>query len=116
MAHRLQRPLECLIDVTQSAFFRGRDISDNICYHLGLATRLKELGLPGWLLHSDLTKAYDTVNMGWLLMTMSAMGFISAGITRWCDILMNGSSTGVRASIIHMSYMCYQHTYSVSAL
>ena len=96
MAHRLQRPLEYLIDVTQSAFLRGRDISDNIRYHLGLAARLKELGLPGWLLHSDLTKAYDSVNRGWLLKTMSAMGFNSAGITRWCDILMNGSSTRVR--------------------
>jgi len=96
MAHRLQRPLEYLINVTQSAFLRGRDISDNIRPHLGLAARLKELGLPGWLLHSDRTKACDTVNRGWLLKTTLAVGFNSTGITRWCNILMNGSSTQVR--------------------
>ena len=53
MAHRLQRLMKYLIDVTQSAFLRGRDISDNIRHHLGLAAGLKELGLPGWLLAGD---------------------------------------------------------------
>ena len=98
MANRLQRPLDYVIDVTQSAFLRGRDISDNIRYHLGLVARLKELGLPGWLLHSDLTKAYDTADRGWLLKTMTSMGFECSGIVRWCQILMNGSTARVRVN------------------
>ena len=57
MANRLQLPLEYLIDIVQSVFLPGRDICDNLRYNMGLVARLTELGLPGWLLHSDLTKA-----------------------------------------------------------
>ena len=98
VANRLQRPLDYVVDIVQSAFLRGRDISDNIRYHVGLATRLQELGLPGWLLHSDLTKAYDTADRGWLSRCMTAMGFKAAGIVRWCRILMAGSSAMVRVN------------------
>jgi exonuclease III len=98
MSNRLQRPLDYLIDITQSAFIAGRDISDNVRYHLGLASRLQELGLPGWLLHSDLTKAYDSVDRGWLLLIMQAMGLKADGIVRWSRILLNGSSAMVRVN------------------
>ena len=96
IANRLQRPLDYVIDITQSAFLRGRDISDNVRYQLGLASRLRELGLPGWLLHTDLTKAYDTVDRGWLARSMAAMGLREDGVVRWCRILMAGSSAVVR--------------------
>ena len=98
MANRLQRPLDYVIDITQSAFLRGRDISDNVRYHLGLSARLRELGLPGWLLHSDLTMAYDTVDRGWLTRAMTALGFKDTGIVRWCRILMAGSCSQVRVN------------------
>lgn len=98
MSNRLQRPLDYLIDITQSAFITGRDISDNVRYHLGLAARLEELGLPAWLLHSDLTKAYDSVGRAWLFGGMQAMGFREAGIVRWCQILLKGSSSSVRVN------------------
>lgn len=96
LSNRLQRPLDYVIDVTQSAFLRGRDISDNVRYHLGLASRLAELGLPGWLLHSDLTKAYDTADRGWLLKAMQAVGLRQAGIVRWCSLLLSGTQAQVR--------------------
>jgi hypothetical protein len=96
MSNRLQRPLEFLIDITQSAFLVGRDISDNVRYHLALSARLEELGLPGWLLISDLAKAYDSVNRGYLRGCMTAMGFRPEGIVRWVDILLNGSTSCVR--------------------
>jgi hypothetical protein len=98
MSNRLQRPLDYVIDIVQSAFLRGRDITDNIRYHLGLAARLQELGMPGWLLHSDLTKAYDTADRGWLARSMVAMGLRDYGIVRWCRILMGGSSSVVRVN------------------
>ena len=96
LSNRLQRPLDYLIDITQSAFLRGRDISDNVRYHMGLTARLQELGIPGWLLMSDLTKAYDTVDRGWLLSCMHAMGFRQLGIVRWCRILLAGTRAQVR--------------------
>jgi hypothetical protein len=96
LSNRLQRSLDYVIDITQSAFLRGRDITDNVRYHLGLTARLQELGLPGWLLHSDLTKAYDTADRGWLLRTMAAMGFKPAGVVRWCALLMAGTHSRVR--------------------
>lgn len=96
IANRLQRPLEYVINITQSAFLRGRDICDNIRYHFGLASRLRQLGLPGWLLHSDLTKAYDSVDRGWLLKTMSTLGFQDAGVVRWCGLFLRGTASCVR--------------------
>ena len=98
MANRLQMPLEYLIDITQSAFLRGRDICDNIRYNLGLAARLVELNIPGWLLNSDLTKAYDSVNRGWLTKVMLTMGLKDTGIVRWTRIMLNGSQAKVRVN------------------
>lgn len=96
LSNRLQRPLDYVIGITQSAFLRGRDISDNVRYHLGLLSRLDELGLPGWLLHSDLTKAYDSVDRPWLLRAMQALGFREAGIVRWFSLLFAGTRAQVR--------------------
>ena len=96
LSNRLQRPLDFVIGITQSAFLRGRDISDNVRYHLGLLSRLEELGLPGWLLHSDLTKAYDSVDRRWLLRAMHALGFRQAGVMRWCSLLLSGTRAQVR--------------------
>jgi Reverse transcriptase (RNA-dependent DNA polymerase)/Ring finger domain len=96
MANRLQLPLDYLIDITQSAFLRGRDICDNTRYNLGLGARLVELGIPGWLLQTDLTKAYDSVNRGWLTKVMLTMGLKDTGIVRWTRILLNGTQAKVR--------------------
>ena len=96
MSNRLQRPLEFLIDITQSSFLVGRDISDNVRYHLSLSARLQELGLPGWLLLSDLAKAYDSVNRGYLRRVMTAMGFRRDGVVRWVGMLLGGTSSRVR--------------------
>jgi hypothetical protein len=93
---RLQRPLNYLIDIMQSAFIHGRDISDNVRYHLGLKARFEELGLPAWLLHSDLNKAYDTVNRPCLLRAMCRMGLRDPGIVSWIRLLMDGTRATVR--------------------
>jgi hypothetical protein len=45
-----------------------------------LAARLEELGLPGWLVLSDLEKAYDSVDRPWLLMAMQRMGLRQVGV------------------------------------
>ena len=96
LSGRLQLPLDYLIDIGQSAFLRSRDITDNVRYHLGLTARLAELGLPAWLLLVDMSKAYDSVARCWLRSSMVAMGFREAGATRWCRILLDGSTCRVR--------------------
>jgi exonuclease III len=96
LSARLQLPLDYLIDIGQSAFLRSRDITDNVRYHLGLAARLQELGVPGWLLLVDMSKAYDSVARCWLRSSMVAMGFREAGAARWCRLLLDGSTCRVR--------------------
>jgi hypothetical protein len=98
MSNRLQRPLEYLIDVTQSAFLVGRDICDNVRYHLCLVSRLQELGLPAWLLNSDIDKAYDSVDRSWLQRCMTTMGFKEQGLIRWTQILLAGSTDVIRVN------------------
>ena len=96
IANRLNRPLDYVIDITQSAFLSGRDISDNVRYNLGMAARFRELGIPAWLLDSDLTKAYDSVYRSWLSTVAARLGFEATGVVRWFQILMAGSESAVR--------------------
>ena len=96
ISNRLKRPLDNLIDIMQSAFLRERNISDNVRYHMGMAARLRELGLPGNLASSDLAKAYDTNHCKLLFRTMDEMGFRVNGVIRWCRILKAGSTACVR--------------------
>jgi len=96
ISNRLKRPLDYLIDVMQAAFLRNRDISNEIRYEMGLSTRLRELGLPGFLVSADQVKAYDRVHRQWLFRTMENMGFKVAGVIRWCRILKVGSAACVR--------------------
>lgn len=96
ISSRLKRPLDYLIDVMQAAFLRNRDISNEIRYEMGLSTRLRELGLPGFLVSADQVKAYDRVHRQWLFRTMEHMGFKVAGVIRWCRILKSGSTACVR--------------------
>ena len=96
VSNRLNRPLDYVIDITQSAFLTGRDISDNVRYNLGLTARLRELGLPAWMLDSDLHKAYDSVSRTWVTATATRLGFNAGGVVRWLTILMAGSECAVR--------------------
>jgi hypothetical protein len=61
-----------------------------------LSTRLAELGLPGWLLLSDLAKAYDSVDRGYLELVMTNMGIRQHGVIRWVHILLGGTTSRVR--------------------
>ena len=96
LSGRLQLPLDYLIDLAQSAFLRGRDISDNVRFHLHLAARIEELGVPAWLLLVDMKKADDSVARPWLRASMVRMGFREEGAARWCRILLDGSACRVR--------------------
>ncbi|KAJ9529856.1 hypothetical protein QJQ45_022267 [Haematococcus lacustris] len=79
---RLQRPLDLLVSPSQSAFILGRDIGDNVQFHLSLLEYLRQRGSPAWLLLLDLAGAYDNVSWDLLQATMEAMGFRQDGHVR----------------------------------
>ena len=88
---RLQVPLDFLIDDKQSAFILGRDIHDNVLYHLSLAEYLRSINHPCWIVLTDLAAAYDSVDWGYLHATMAAMGFHAHGHVRWAALLHQGA-------------------------
>jgi hypothetical protein len=91
IANRLQLPLDLLVDACQSAFIQGRDISDNLLHHLGLAEWLRRHNHPCWCLLVDLAGAYDNVQWDLLFDTMRSMGFREAGHVRWAQLLHRGA-------------------------
>ncbi|KAJ9527530.1 hypothetical protein QJQ45_025738, partial [Haematococcus lacustris] len=92
---RLQLPLDLLVSPSQSAFNLGRDISDNVQFHLGLLEYMQQRGSPAWLLLLDLAGAYDNVSWGLLQDTMEAMGFCGEGHVRWAQLLHRGATSQV---------------------
>ncbi|KAJ9531619.1 hypothetical protein QJQ45_021783, partial [Haematococcus lacustris] len=92
---RLQRPLDLLVSPSQSAFILGRDIGDNVQFHLSLLEYLRQRGSPAWLLLLDLAGAYDNVSWDLLQATMEAMGFRQDGHVRWAQILHRGATSQV---------------------
>jgi hypothetical protein len=58
LAQRQHLPLDLLVAATQSAFIGGRDISDNLLFHLGLVDWLRHRHQMCWLLLLDLAGAW----------------------------------------------------------
>ena len=85
-------PLDYVVSLLQSAFIEGRDISENVLYHLGLADFLHDSGYPAWLLITDLAGAYDSVDRSYLLECLAANGFRVDGHVRWADLLHAGTT------------------------
>jgi exonuclease III len=102
LATRLQIPLDLAISFTQSAFIAGRDITDNVHYHLALADLLRDRHPAVWLLLMDLAGAYDNVDWGLLEAAMLAIGLRDAGHVRWAQLLHRGASLQVAVNG-HMS-------------
>lgn len=75
VADRLQSPLDGLIDVTQTAYLKGRWIAENTMYHLCLAEHLQATAQPGCLVILDIKQAYDMCDREYVGEVMPAMGF-----------------------------------------
>lgn len=76
MANRLKIVLPSIVNVAQSAFVKGRNISDNIL----LAQELfrgysRENGTPKCALKIDLYKAFDSISWEFLIQAMHRVGF-----------------------------------------
>lgn len=91
VADRLHLPLDFIVSRLQSAFIEGRDIAENVLYHLGLAEFLRDSQHPAWLLITDLAGAYDNVDRDYLLACLATYGFKVNGHVRWAALLHTGS-------------------------
>ena len=91
IADRLHLPLDYIVSCLQSAFIEGRDIAENVLYHLRLAEYLHDSQHPAWLLITDLAGAYDNVDRQFLLDCLTAYGFKVDGHVRWAALLHSGS-------------------------
>lgn len=96
VAARMARPLLSVIDATQTAFLPGRDIADNILYHLEAVDWLQESEQSACVLHLDFQSAYDRMLRGWIFQVMRAQGFPRRAVL-WVQVLLAG--TLARASL-----------------
>ena len=103
LAKRIQSTLPSLVDHAQSAFIKGRKISDNILLAQDLMTGYhKTRGIPRASVKVDLMKAYDNVSWLFLFDLLSVLGFPPTFIKwiRACvttpkfSICFNGESIG----------------------
>lgn len=87
LANRLQKILPVLISEEQSAFFPGRNITDNVLVVFELIHYMKRKmnGDGGEVaLKLDISKAYDRVNWDYLKNRMVSMGFS----TKWIQWML----------------------------
>ena len=94
ISNRLQPALDFIINALQTAFISGRDIRDNILYHLALAEWVEHSQQPAALLMLDIEKAYDRVHRPWLYRVVEAAGF-GAHMQRWIRLLTSDGSSRV---------------------
>ncbi|XP_039114040.1 uncharacterized protein LOC120249550 [Dioscorea cayenensis subsp. rotundata] len=102
LANRLRSKINALIDETQSAFIKGRCITDNIVAANELIFYMQKHRLPGLILKVDFANAFDTVDWEFLLELLHASGFSDKWISSINSIftstkakfLINGNQSG----------------------
>jgi hypothetical protein len=97
VAQRMAGPLDSVVDVTQTAFLPGRNIGDNILYHLEEVDYLESLEAvdrTGCILFLDFEKAFDRVDREWLHRCVARLGF-GPHMQRWVRVLLAGTSAQV---------------------
>lgn len=106
LANRLNRHIDMLVDLTQSAFIKGRCIIDNIITAQELIFFMQKHRLPGLLLKVDFAKAFDTVDWKFLLDLLRARGF-SSKWTGWIDSIFSSSKASFLINGTQYRYVRY---------
>jgi len=95
MACRWGSAADEVVDQTQTAFIPNRWIGDNVLAHLEEVDFCHECQVEGVLLFIDSAKAYDRLDVGWLLRCLEALGF-GPNARRWVSLLHSGRQGCVR--------------------
>jgi hypothetical protein len=109
IATRMGSPVNDVLSVTQTAFVPGRDIADNVLFHLEEIDWLEaEPPIPlsprqGCVVFLDFEKAYDRANRAWLMRCLQHFGF-GAGLQRWVEVLL----AGTRAQVLYNGHRTRQ--------
>lgn len=94
LASRMGSATNDILSVTQTAFVPGRDIADNVLFHLEEVDWLEETapgdGRQGCLAFLDFEKAYDRMDRSWLHRCLQHYGF-GEGCRRWVSVLFSGT-------------------------
>ena len=100
LATRMASAVNDVLSVTQTAFVPGRDIADNVLFHL---EEIDWLETPppvplaphqGCIVFLDFEKAYDRANRAWLMQCLQHFGF-GPGVRRWVQVLLAGTGAHV---------------------
>lgn len=102
LATRLGNVMNDLVDNNQSAFLKGRCILDNVAIAEELIFSMNKRRMPGYILKVDFAKAFDLVDLEFLLDLLKARGFGPKWM-EWmknilastkANVLINGSPNG----------------------
>jgi len=84
-----------VVDETQTASIPGRWIGDNVLAHQEEIDFCEQAQVPGVIMFLDSAKAFDRVDISWLLRCMEATGF-GPGARRWVSLFHAGRTARVR--------------------
>ena len=87
LANRLKPTLDKIIGKSQKAYIPGRFIAECTRNTYDIFTHAKENNLPGMLLLLDFEKAFDSVNLNFILTTLEIFGFGEEFI-KWITIIL----------------------------
>lgn len=101
LATRLGRVIGSIVSVTQSAFIKGRNISDSILIASEMVHSIQSGRVNGLILKLDFAKAFDTIRWSFLFHSLDCFGFPAKWIawlksifkTIKLSVLVNGSPT-----------------------
>jgi hypothetical protein len=74
-ANRLGAERHDLISINQSSFIKGRCIYDNFMFVQDVIKDRHKRKLPSLFIKLDISKAFDTINLPYLLQIMTHLGF-----------------------------------------
>lgn len=94
LALRLQPHMGSVISHAQSAFIKKRSIHDNFMYARNLARTFHQTRTPALLLKLDISKAFDSVRLDYLIDLLQRKGFPPRW-TNWISNILVSSTTRV---------------------
>lgn len=107
LANRLATVMPTLISSHQTAFIKGRQISENFISTREMLQHIKVSKRPGVFFKVDFAKAFDSVDWQFLCRVLQARGFPARWIT-WIRTILQTSSTRVLINGIPLQYFKHQ--------